>query len=185
MILAGILPGPKEQDSDEVQRYMRIFVNELLRLWQHGFYIKTPDFPMGRLVRVILICVCCDKPAAHKLGGFGSHNHTFFCTRCWIRQKEKATKEAFVKGGMFTPLLDIKSHIDIPAAFAPRSHAEQARLAAEYARCATQAARDEFVKAHATRWCELARLPYFDVCRMIVIDPMHNLLLGKLMGYSK
>ncbi|EPS97090.1 hypothetical protein FOMPIDRAFT_1129209, partial [Fomitopsis schrenkii] len=161
MILASILPGPKEQDSDEIQRFMRIFVNELLRLWHHGFKIKSSKFGVERLVRVILICVCCDKPAAHKLGGFGSHSHTFFCTRCWIRQAEKATAEAFKRG-----------------AFPTRSHAEQMKFAQEYAHCETQAARDEFVKLHASRWCELARLPYFDVCRMIVIDPMHNLLLG-------
>jgi hypothetical protein len=38
----------------------------------------------------------------------------------------------------------------------------------------------EYVKAHATRWTELLRLPYFNVCRMIIIDPMHALLLGEL-----
>lgn len=42
----------------------------------------------------------------------------------------------------------------------------------------TKAEREDFVKRHATRWSELARLPYFDMCRMIVIDPMHNLFLG-------
>lgn len=63
-------------------------------------------------------------------------------------------------------------------AFPLRTHAEQLKLGKEYAQCTTQAARDEFVKTYASRWCELARLPYFDVCRMIVIDPMHNLLLG-------
>jgi hypothetical protein len=31
---------------------------------------------------------------------------------------------------------------------------------------------------HATRSCALALLPYFDLCRMIVVDPMHNLFLG-------
>jgi hypothetical protein len=48
-----------------------------------------------------------------------------------------------------------------------------------YAECDTQAARANFVKEFASRWFELARLPYFDVCRMIIIDPMHNLLLGE------
>ncbi|VDB94096.1 unnamed protein product [Peniophora sp. CBMAI 1063] len=161
LVIGGILPGPKEQNTDEVQRFMRIFVNELLRLWQDGFVMETPRYPGGRLVRVILICIICDKPAAHKVGGFGSHSHTFFCTRCWIRQSDKATAAAFRAG-----------------AFAPRSHEEHVRLMQEYARCASQTARDEFVKKYATRWSELARLPYFDICRMIVIDPMHNLLLG-------
>lgn len=93
------MPGPKEQNPDQVQRFMRPFVNELLRLWIEGFSIVTPDFPLGLLVRVILICVICDKPAAHKLGGFGSHSHTFFCTRCWIKQSEKGTAAAFQQNG--------------------------------------------------------------------------------------
>jgi hypothetical protein len=101
LIFTSILPGPKEQDPEQVQRFMWIMVNELLRLWRHGFLVKTAKYPFGRLIRVILMCVCCDKPAAHKLGGFGSHWHTFFCMRCWIRQQQKATKEAFMRGGQF------------------------------------------------------------------------------------
>ena len=38
--------------------------------------------------------------------------------------------------------------------------------------------RKKFMTKEAVRWSELARLPYFDLCRMIVIDPMHNLFLG-------
>lgn len=63
-------------------------------------------------------------------------------------------------------------------AFPARSHTDQLRFATEYAKCTTEAARKNFVREYASRWFELARLPYFDVCRMIVIDPMHNLLLG-------
>lgn len=36
----------------------------------------------------------------------------------------------------------------------------------------------KFVKKEATQWSELACLPYFDLCCVIVIDPMHNLFLG-------
>ncbi|KAG1810292.1 uncharacterized protein HD556DRAFT_1223274, partial [Suillus plorans] len=35
-----------------------------------------------------------------------------------------------------------------------------------------------FVKEHATRYTQLAHLPYFDLVEQIVIDPMHNLFLG-------
>ena len=94
------MPGPKEQDFDQVQRFMRVFVNELLRLWKEGFLVRTPRHPNGHRVRMILVCVICDKPAAHKLGGFGSHSHTFFCTRCWIQQSEKASAAAFQQNGM-------------------------------------------------------------------------------------
>jgi hypothetical protein len=179
LIVTGILPGPKEQDADQVQRFVRIIVNKLIRLWVNGFWVKTTKYPLGRLVRVILLCVCCDKPAAHKLGGFGSHSHTFFCTRCWIRQQQKATKEAFQRGGVHSAPSLISSFLTICSGFRARTHDEQLKYAQEYASCPTQAARDAFVKQHASRWFELARLPYFDVTRMIIIDPMHNLLLGK------
>lgn len=49
----------------------------------------------------------------------------------------------------------------------------------EYRTLSTKHARDEFAKAYGVRWSELARLPYFDMCRMIVVDPMHNLFLGE------
>lgn len=48
----------------------------------------------------------------------------------------------------------------------------------EYQQCKNQAARDKFVQKHSTRFSQFARLPYFDICRMVVVDPMHNLLLG-------
>ena len=37
----------------------------------------------------------------------------------------------------------------------------------------------EFFATYGVRWTELARLPYFDIVRQSIIDPMHNLLLGK------
>ncbi|KAJ7583887.1 hypothetical protein C8J56DRAFT_1166808 [Mycena floridula] len=131
LLLAGILPGPKEADFDQVQRYLRVLVNELLRLWQDGVVIPTPKFPNGRLVRVALVALVCDKPAAHKLAGF-------------------------------------------PA----RTNEGQRDLQLRYLKLKTNAQREKFVKEHATRWTELHRLPYFDVCHMVVIDPMHNLFLG-------
>jgi hypothetical protein len=54
---------------------------------------------LGRLVRVILVAVVCDKPAAHKMGGFASHSHNHFCTLCWISAHDKAEVTAFQEGG--------------------------------------------------------------------------------------
>jgi len=42
------------------------------------------------------------------------------------------------------------------------------------------AEREAFFKMHGVRWFEFARLDYFDPIRMTIIDPMHNLLIGKL-----
>ncbi|KIJ13114.1 hypothetical protein PAXINDRAFT_181417 [Paxillus involutus ATCC 200175] len=50
-----------------------------------------------------------------------------------------------------------------------------------------EAQRATFFKEHGARWTELARLPYFDLVRQTIIDPMHNLLLGivKTQWYSQ
>ncbi|TBU52487.1 hypothetical protein BD310DRAFT_981846 [Dichomitus squalens] len=155
------MPGPKEADPDQVQRYMRVLVNELIRLWKYGAMVPTPKYPKGRRIRVILVGVVCDKPAAHKLGGFGSHAHTYFCIQDWISQTFKATVEAFKAN-----------------AFRTRTDAEHRSFMAQYQQCSSKGEREDFARKYATRWSELARLPYFDMCRMIVVDPMHNLFLG-------
>jgi hypothetical protein len=142
--------------------------------------MATAKFPGGRLIRVILVCVVCDKPAAHKLGGFGSHAHRFFCTRCWVDQKSKATAKCFEANGQSTchSLSSIKLIGRLLVGFPERSNAQHRAYQVQYQQCKTKSAQDDFVKTCATRWCQLARLPYFDLCRMIVVDPMHNLFLG-------
>ncbi|KZV83930.1 hypothetical protein EXIGLDRAFT_624997, partial [Exidia glandulosa HHB12029] len=116
--------------------------------------------PAGRRVRVILIAVVCDKPAAHKIGGFGPPAHRFLCHCCWITQADLQTPAAFKDE------------------FKARTDAEQRELGERYRNLKTQTERDAFVKEHATRYTQLSRLPYFDLVRQIVIDPMHNLALG-------
>lgn len=107
LLLSMIIPGPKETNPDQTQHYVRVLVNELLRLWHKGQVLPTYRTTQGRLVRVILVGVFCDKPVAHKIGGFGLHTHTFFCTRNWITQGLKATIAAFTKGGKSSALIVI------------------------------------------------------------------------------
>lgn len=159
---------------------MRVVVNELLRLWYQGALIPTPRFPDGRRVRVILVGVFCDKPAAHKVGGFGSHCHNFFCTLDWITQAFKGTVEAFTRGGKSILHYLYYRKLTTPfSAFAPRTNHEHRTYMAQYRACRTPAAREEHARRTGTRWSELARLPYFDMCQMIAVDPMHNLFLGQ------
>ena len=49
----------------------------------------------------------------------------------------------------------------------------------QYAALDTAEDKAAFFKTHGVRWTEFARLKYFDLVRYTVIDPMHNLLLGK------
>ncbi|KAF8839063.1 hypothetical protein BDN67DRAFT_906266, partial [Paxillus ammoniavirescens] len=101
LMCTSILPGPKEQNLDQIQRFLQPIISDLLRLWKHGIVVPTESHPQGCLVRIILVAVVCDKPAAHKIGGFASHSHTNFCTVCWISIKDKDKPKAFEKGGMF------------------------------------------------------------------------------------
>lgn len=133
---------------------------------------------IGRLVRVALVVVVCDKPAAHKIGGFGGHSHTKFCTMCWITQKEKATPASFEKDGT-NRSLSCRLRLTLNLAFSIRTDEEHRQLGERYRCLKTKTDRANFVKVHATRYTQLSRLPYFDTVRQIVIDPMHNLLLGK------
>jgi hypothetical protein len=58
--------------------------------------------------------------------------------------------------------------------------AEHCAAGERYANLTTNAARDDFVKQNTVQWTEFARLPYFNLVRGLVIDPMHNLLLGMI-----
>lgn len=118
LISTSILPGPKEQTADEIQRFLRPIISDLLRLYTEGILVYSPSHPngrfclahlhvyfdwewifVGRRVRVVLLALVCDKPAAHKIAGFGSHSHTCFCTVCWIKIKDKKTAQSFKPGG--------------------------------------------------------------------------------------
>ncbi|KIK80425.1 hypothetical protein PAXRUDRAFT_36197 [Paxillus rubicundulus Ve08.2h10] len=70
-------------------------------------------------VKIILVAVVCDKPAAHKICSFVSHSHTNFYTVFWFlsRQliKDKDKPKAFEKG-----------------AFQLRTNEEQCKLGEQY-----------------------------------------------------
>jgi hypothetical protein len=48
-----------------------------------------------------------------------------------------------------------------------------------YRDLSTSEEKEEFFAEHGVQWTEFARLDYFDLVRYTVVDPMHNLLLGK------
>ncbi|PSR77234.1 hypothetical protein PHLCEN_2v7995 [Hermanssonia centrifuga] len=43
----GLTPGPKELNADELQFFMKAFVNDLLKLYNHGILVKTANSPEG------------------------------------------------------------------------------------------------------------------------------------------
>ncbi|PSR70650.1 hypothetical protein PHLCEN_2v13455 [Hermanssonia centrifuga] len=163
LLLCGLTPGPKELTGEELQYFMKLFVDDLLMLYDHGIVAQTNAYPEGRRVRVTLIAVCCDHPALCRLCGFADHGtNGYFCPRCTIRQEYLHTPDGVKIGGF--PLRDGNTH---------RNQAQ------DYANLGDDTkAKDAFFKEHSMRYFELSCLPYFDPVEMTVIDPMHNILLG-------
>jgi len=131
----------------------------------------------GHLVCVVLVAAMCDKPTAHKVGGFASHSHTLFCTLCWITSHDKEKPTAFQEGGksFLFAQCTIISH---PTAFHPWTNKEHRRLGEEYRQLSITMAHKNFVKSYTSQYTQLSCLPYFSLTEQIVINPMHNLFLG-------
>lgn len=208
VFVVGIIPGPGETTQQNLNAYLSPWVDRLLELWDPGvFFTRTCVFPQGRLVRCALVCVVCDLPAARKMAGCASAKHRFFCSKCWCRLKKSRTekeeddkvpqkdKEPFNLG--IKEAEDPRNVVGLDdydcAGWIPRTHAQFRDIGNRFKKLLesdTPVSADEVKKNQATaksitsasamRCTELSRLPYFDIPRMIVVDPMHNLFLGLL-----
>lgn len=45
--LYGLTPGPTEFTADQLQHFMKNLVDELIKLYEDGIFIKTPLYPQG------------------------------------------------------------------------------------------------------------------------------------------
>ncbi|CAG8578994.1 10212_t:CDS:2 [Cetraspora pellucida] len=63
LILVGIIPGPKEPNTKQLQNYLQPMVNELKQLWSSQIF-KTTQYPIRRMFRCALVQIACDIPAA-------------------------------------------------------------------------------------------------------------------------
>ena len=47
LLVPTMLPGPKEPDADQLQEYLRIIVDDLIKLFYDGIRVPTPSSPEG------------------------------------------------------------------------------------------------------------------------------------------
>ncbi|CAH1264067.1 Hypp2840 [Branchiostoma lanceolatum] len=164
MIVVGLIPGPKEPKLN-INTFLEPLVEELQDLWKG--VLLTDNSRLGeQLYRAALICLSSDIPAARKCGGFVGHGALRGCSKCLrtftrTRFRTKADYSGFDR----TTLI-------------PRVSADHVRFAKMARRAKTKAERKRIEDQYGARWSELFRLPYYDAVRSVVIDPMHNLLLG-------
>ena len=73
VIIVRIIPGPKEPKGD-INSFLKPLVDELIDFWD-GVIFEDSCLPGGMLkLRVALLALCCDVPAARKCGGFAGHS---------------------------------------------------------------------------------------------------------------
>ena len=84
VLLVGIMPGPKEPSTFQINNYLQPMVDELLELYA-GVNIRTFNHRGGTRVRAALLNVACDIPASRKFSSFTSHSST--------RGRNKCTRE--------------------------------------------------------------------------------------------
>lgn len=77
VLIAGIIPGPKEPQQYGMNSYLRSLVKELNALWRDGISIKCGSEAVR--VHAALIATVYDIPAASKLGGLLGHNSSHAC----------------------------------------------------------------------------------------------------------
>ncbi|OAD78423.1 hypothetical protein PHYBLDRAFT_140508 [Phycomyces blakesleeanus NRRL 1555(-)] len=69
IILVGLLPGPKEPKTDEINNYLEPMVDEFVQL-HRGVRVPAFEFPAGEVIRAALMMVACNIPAVRKTSGF-------------------------------------------------------------------------------------------------------------------
>ena len=163
IILTGVIPGPREPKKT-MNSYLRPLVDELKILWDGVVMNCASGTPL--IVRAALLCTSCDIPAARKVSGFVGHSAYRACSRCLkpfptAAFGEKPDYSGFCRG-----------------MWSPRTTESHVVHATRYKCAKTHKERKAIEREYGCRYSVLLELPYYDIVRFCVIDPMHNLLLG-------
>ncbi|KAJ3535310.1 hypothetical protein NM688_g6997 [Phlebia brevispora] len=166
MHLCGVIPGPREPSREQMNHFLAPLTDDFLRMWDPGvFFSRTAKYKQGRRVFSLAVPLISDAPASKKISGMASHSANIFCSLCRLPRADINN-------------LDEESWERIT----PEQHRQ---LAEQWRQAESRAEQDRLLKQHGIRWSELLRLPYWDPTRYIIIDPMHNLLLGLIQFHCR
>ena len=163
VILAGIIPGPKEPRLN-INSYLTPLVLELQEAWNEGFSVMSPQ-NIHITVRLALSCVTCDIPASRKVCGFLGHNAAMECNKCLKKFSVPFAGPANFSGydrDEWDERTKVNHHVSVQ------------EVLDQTTKTGTESAESKY----GVRYSVLLCLPYFDPIRFTVIDVMHNLLLG-------
>jgi hypothetical protein len=162
--LVGIMPGPKQ--PAHVDGILQPLVNDLLRYWRQGVYfVGIPGVTRARLIRVALVQLICDLPAARKIAGFPGHAAKFGCSVCMSDRDDIATGTSPCSAQKLRT-----SH----------GHRAAAQTYKNILQTSGHVTAEKWLKATSdgVRWSPLNDLPYWDPVKCTILDVMHLILLG-------
>ena len=165
IILISIIPGPKEP-KHTINSYLAPLVDELNDLW-NGISVTIGIGTSSKrtvMVRLAVMCIACDIPAVRKMCGFAGHSACLGCSKFKHRFVSKSWGMDY--SGFDRSQWDLRN---------PTEHKEHA---SKYLSAQSISQQDECVSENGVRYSVLLELPYLDIVRNHIIDPMHNLLLG-------
>ena len=175
VILVAVMPLlPKEPEI--MNTFLQPLVDTLKVLWRDGMEFSVISCSGNEekvKVKAALLCVTCDLPAQRKLCGFMGVTALKACTRCTIDMGSKSRRNV----GLFRTAAEVN---EPGLAIDPRydeDHRTKANMIndLEFIRTMTKES-----KATGVRYTALLQLDYYLPIRMCVIDPMHNLYMGRL-----
>jgi hypothetical protein len=118
------------------------------------------------MVKVALVLIACDCPAARALCGFKYTNATKGCSNC---------DRTFPAQDDDNPQLRNFSGFTKEDEGTKKTHLAYKAHAKKYKNATTIKARNELAKASGFTWTVLLRLPYYDAIQTPIVDPMHTL----------
>lgn len=163
VIIVGIIPGPREP-KQTINTILEPLVKDLLALWD-GIFMSIPSLMAPVRIRSILLCISCDIPACRKVCGFLGHNAHLACSKC-MKFFNGNVQEGFDYSGFDTVSWSARDQVR------HRINAKATKVAL------TKTQRAELESKYGVRYSVLLELPYFNIIRQHIIDPMHNLFLG-------
>jgi hypothetical protein len=89
LYLVGIIPGPREPHTDEVNHFLRPLIDDLVPSWKTGtWYTRTHQHANGRRVSSAIGNLVADLPGARKVAG-GMGQRGGFISPFYSQQRKK------------------------------------------------------------------------------------------------
>ena len=171
VLLVGIIPALKSYPAS-LNAFLKPLVDELKAMWEDGVLLTTSQSPTFRLQhRLALLCISCDIPASRKACGFLGHSAKIGCSK-------------FLK--VFPGEFGYRDYSGFNRELWPlRANNNHCTKVAALKYCSTPTARAEEESKIGALYSVLLELPYVDIVRFSIIDPMHNLFLGTAKSFFK